>query len=260
MVPATPDTRAEDTAVLTAIDDIRGTLRHGLARPRRWSGSLRRQARAVRGSNTIEGITVIEDEGFAIVGQEDDQVALDPAWFAIKDYSDAMTYSQVRAATPDRALDESALIALHFMVQGYDLARGPGTYRRGDIHVRDKAASRTVYTGPDAGQVPDLVTEVLEELDRTGRDGGHPMIQGAMAHLNLVMIHPFADGNGRAPRILQSLMLYREQVLEAEFVSIEEYLGRHTAAYYEVLASVRGARWSPERSAVPWIEVVLTAH
>lgn len=262
MLHATPDTRPEDTAVLAAIDDIRGTLRHSLARPRRWSGSLRRQARAraVRGSNTIEGITVSEDEAFAIVGQEEDQVALDPTWFAIKGYSDAMTYSQVLGASPDRVLDESALLALHFMVQGYDLTLGPGTYRRGDIHVRDEDASRTVYTGPDAERVPELMAEYVRALDRMVRDGVHPMIQGAMAHLNLVMIHPFADGNGRMSRILQSLMLYREQVLEAEFVSIEEYLGHHTHQYYEVLAAVGGGRWSPERSAVPWIEFVLTAH
>ncbi|HRN30524.1 MAG TPA: Fic family protein, partial [Terrimesophilobacter sp.] len=32
-------------------------------------------------------------------------------------------------------------------------------------------------------------------------------IRAAMAHLNLVMIHPFRDGNGRVARCLQSLIL-----------------------------------------------------
>ena len=31
------------------------------------------------------------------------------------------------------------------------------------------------------------------------------VIQAAMAHLNLVMIHPFSDGNGRMSRCLQAL-------------------------------------------------------
>lgn len=61
-------------------------------------------------------------------------------------------------------------------------------------------------------------------------------------------------------RIVQSLMPYREQVTDAEFVSIEECLGRNTAAYYEVLARVDGGRWSPDRDASEWVEFVLTAH
>lgn len=49
---------------------------------------------------------------------------------------------------------------------------------------------------------------------------------------------------------MQSLMLYREGVDEAEFVSIEEYLGRDTRGYYDVLAEVGGGRWDPGGSAL----------
>jgi Fic family protein len=49
-----------------------------------------------------------------------------------------------------------------------------------------------------------------------------------MAHLNLVMIHPFRDGNGRMARCLQSVVLAREGVLSPVFMSVEEYLGRNT--------------------------------
>ena len=54
-----------------------------------------------------------------------------------------------------------------------------------------------------------------------------------MAHLNLVMIHPFEDGNGRMSRALQSLVLARDHIVAPEFASIEEYLGRNTPAYYQ---------------------------
>ena len=51
MLHAVPDLTAVDAAVLHAIDEIRHGLRHALARPRRWNGTLRRQAqaRSVRG-------------------------------------------------------------------------------------------------------------------------------------------------------------------------------------------------------------------
>jgi hypothetical protein len=81
-----------------------------------------------------------------------------------------------------------------------------------------------------------------------------------MGHLNLVMIHPFSDGNGRMGRCLQTLILARERILGAMFCSIEEYLGRNTEDYYSVLAEVGGGSWSPGRDARAWIRFCLTAH
>jgi Fic family protein len=81
-----------------------------------------------------------------------------------------------------------------------------------------------------------------------------------MSHLNLVMIHPFADGNGRMGRALQTFVLAREGIGEPEFSSIEEYLGRNTQDYYNVLGDVGAGSWHPERSARNWIRFCLTAH
>lgn len=40
-----------------------------------------------------------------------------------------------------------------------------------------------------------------------------PLVAGAMAHLDLVMVHPFKDGNGRMARATQTLVLAREGIL-----------------------------------------------
>jgi Fic family protein len=81
-----------------------------------------------------------------------------------------------------------------------------------------------------------------------------------MAHLNLAMIHPFRDGNGRMARCLQSLVLARGKVLAPVFMSIEEYLGRNTQSYYDILAEVGRGSWQPENDARPWLRFILTAH
>jgi hypothetical protein len=91
-------------------------------------------------------------------------------------------------------------------------------------------------------------------------DGSPPLIRAAMAHLNLVMIHPFRDGNGRMSRCLQTLVLARERILPKEFSSIEEYLGANTDSYYRVLARVGQGRWNPEGDARPWVRYCLEAH
>jgi len=44
------------------------------------------------------------------------------------------------------------------------------------------------------------------------------------------------------------------------FSSIEEYLGRNTQDYYNVLADVGQGSWNPENDARPWVRFCLTAH
>ena len=88
----------------------------------------------------------------------------------------------------------------------------------------------------------------------------HALIKTAMAHLNLVLIHPFSDGNGRMARCLQTLVLAREGIINTEFSSIEEYLGRNTQAYYDVLARTAEGTWHPRNSTKAWIRFNLTAH
>ncbi|MHB1818740.1 MAG: Fic family protein [Streptosporangiaceae bacterium] len=106
-------------------------------------------------------------------------------------------------------------------------------------------------------QVPRLVAELAELLNGPCEQR---IVLASMAHLNLVMIHPFRDGNGRMARCLQSLVLARGGVLAPVFMSIEEYLGRNTQQYYDVLAEVGRGSWHPESSARPWVRFTLTAH
>jgi Fic family protein len=103
------------------------------------------------------------------------------------------------------------------------------------------------------------MTEVIGWLDHGDVDT-HVAVRAAMAHVHLVSVHPFRDGNGRISRILQSLVLAREGLLAPEIVSIEEYLGRNTDAYYAALQKVQGGSYQPERDAAPWVQFCVQAH
>jgi Fic family protein len=88
----------------------------------------------------------------------------------------------------------------------------------------------------------------------------HVVVRAAMAHLHVVSVHPFRDGNGRISRIVQSLVLARVGLLTPEFSSIEEYLGHHTQEYYAVLRQVQAGSYQPQRDAAPWVRFCVTAH
>lgn len=119
--------------------------------------------------------------------------------------------------------------------------------------------SIAAYTAPDADAVPGLMAELVAWLETP--DGTHPLIRAAMAHLHLVSIHPWADGNGRMSRSLQTLMIAREGVLAPEFSSIEAWLGRpgNTWEYYQVLQR-RGSEYRPDQDVAEWIRFNLTAY
>src|SRR3546814_14964435 len=81
------------------------------------------------------------------------------------------------------------------MMTEYDLDASPGLWRPRGIWIRNEASGDIVYEGPDHELVPGLVEELVEDLQA---DSDVPvMVRAAMSHLNLVMIHPFRDGNGR---------------------------------------------------------------
>lgn len=249
-----------EARVLAEVDDLKRALRWQLHEPRRWVGSLRRLslARAIQGSNSIEGYEAGLDDAVDVAAGEDPLGADEETRLALQGYRQAMTYVLQLAEDPDFEYSEQLLKGLHYMMTSYALKNRPGRWRAGAIYVRNDQTGEIVHEGPDIDEVPPLLKELVGQLNRDSRD--EDIVRAAMAHLNLVMVHPFRDGNGRMARCLQSLVLARCGVLSPVFMSVEEYLGRNTQAYYDVLARVGGGSWQPERDTRPWIRFMLTAH
>jgi len=219
-------------------------------------------ARGIRGSNSIEGYNVTVEDAIAAIEGEEPLDATAEAWAAIQGYRTAMTYVLNLANDPHFTYSADLLRGLHFMMMQHDLSKNPGRWRPGPIYVHDDERNETVYEGPDAELVPRLVDEIVLDLSDTDPGGATvpAIVRAAMGHLNLVMIHPFSDGSGRMGRCLQTLILARTGILAPQFSSIEEYLGRNTRPYYDVLAAVGAGAWHPERDPRPWIRFCLTAH
>ena len=260
MLFQTPELTERELGVIAEIDAFAEKLRLRLHEPHRWYGSLRRSqfARAVQGSNSIEGYDAALDDAAAIELGEEPLDADEETRLAIRGYCDALTYVLQMATEPDFQYGEQLLKSLHFMMTSYSLKNRPGLWRAGVIFVRDESTGGIVYEGPEVDDVPRLMKELASYLNVD--TDCPPLVHAGMAHLNLVMIHPFRDGNGRMGRCLQTLVLARQGIISPVFSSIEEYLGRNTPDYYKVLAEVGRGRWKPEGDARPWVQFTLTAH
>ena len=249
-----------DLGVVDQIKTAKANLAHALSVPRRWSGLLRRSliGRAIRGSNSIEGYRIeLPDVVAAATGESVDADV--PTMQATEGYRRAMTYMLQLSRDPHFQWSEQVIKGLHYMMMEHEWDKSPGQWRPGPVFVFDEEKQEQVYEGPDFTLVPALMAELLESL--VGADDAVPdLVQGAMAHLNLTMIHPFRDGNGRMARCLQTLVLGRSGILEPPFSSIEEYLGVHQYPYYDVLSKVGRGAWHPENSARPFVRFCIRAH
>jgi Fic family protein len=256
----TPAPTEEGLGVIALIDELRDEMKHRVnMEPRRWTGGLRRvlDALAVQGSNSIEGYNATLSDVVAAADGDAPLDANEATRLAVGGYQDAMTYVLQLTHDPTAVIDEGLLRSLHFMMLKHDLSKNPGRWRPGDIYVRREDTQEIVYRGPQQDLIPDLIAAMLEELEHSEAPA---LIRAAMAHLNLVMIHPYSDGNGRMARCLQTLVLAREQIFAPVFSSIEEYLGRNTRDYYAILAEVGEGEWHPASDARPWVRFCLTAH
>ncbi|GAA2628533.1 Fic family protein [Paractinoplanes durhamensis] len=259
-----PALDADDLRVLGELDAMRAELGVQLRAKPHWEGQLRRSlfAAAIQGSNTIENITISNSDARALVehapmsasaGEETQQ--------AVAGYRDAMTYVQQTPLMGFFEYSETLLSALHFMITKYQPGKWPGRYRAGGIYVTSADRLEPAYTGPDADLVSGLMGELIEWL-RDGDPDAPAYARAAMAHLNLVGIHPWRDGNGRTARAVHTLVLARTGELLSEFSSIEEWLGEqiNTVQYYAALRSVQQGTFEPGRDAHSWLRFVLTAH
>jgi Fic family protein len=228
--------------------------------PLRWVGSLRRSsmAKAIQGSNTIEGYHATLDQAIGAIENEP-PAEYTETWMATKGYRDALSYILQASRDPYFEFSKQFLKSLHFMMVGHEIDKKPGQWRTSNVYVVNQQTGETVYEAPDAGMVNELVEELVAGLKPAVTKTWAPL-EGAMAHLNLTMIHPFKDGNGRMARALQTLVIARAGMTDPVLCSIEEWLGHNTQEYYDVLASVGQGKWSPKNDCLPWIRFCLKAH
>ena len=262
MIYEYPTLEPLDAEVLGMIREQRKLLRYQVGQnPLRWDGFLRKNtfARALQGSNSIEGYNADLSEAVAIIDDERPETLEQETIRALEGYRKAMTYIMRIHADPYTQINAQFIRSLHYMMIDYDMTKLPGQWRSSTIYVVHEPSGDTVYEGPDASEVPKLMNELVAQINSAATVDSSTVL-AAMVHLNLAMIHPFKDGNGRMARALQTLVISQNGASSPTFCSIEEWLGRNTQAYYDILKEVGQGSWHPKNSALRWVRFCLRAH
>lgn len=113
--------------------------------------------------------------------------------------------------------------------------KSPGEYRRHQVWIGGDRPSRARFVPPPAKDV----ARCMRELEAFLKSDAHPLLKAALAHVQLETIHPFRDGNGRAGRLLVSLLLCSSGLLREPLLYLSTYLKAHRREYYDRLQAVR---------------------
>jgi len=122
--------------------------------------------------------------------------------------------------------------------KGRGSSQAPGEFRNSQNWIGGTRPGNAAFVPPPAEQVLECMGKL--ELFLHNQPKATPSLQkAALAHVQFETIHPFLDGNGRLGRLLITLILCEQKVLQAPMLYLSLYFKTHRKYYYELLNNVR---------------------
>ncbi len=213
---------------------------------------LRQRAwiRTIHGTARIEGNTLSDVEVEALLRGEGSTRISEKEAREIIGTREALTLVD-RLAKEQVLPDEAIIRELHRRVLwNQSPLLTPGEYRRGENRVVD-ASGNPIFRTPPSGDVPELMRDFARWLS-TAANRHAPPVVAALAHLELVAIHPFNDGNGRTARAVARLILVRHGYALNGLVSLDAQLDLDRLAYFAAIRQAIGQDYAPNYDATPF--------
>lgn len=189
-----------------------------------------------RASSEIENIVTTTDKLFRNVEHEEHA---DPATKEALRYSRALL--EGFKALSEHPLSRRTAERICSTIKGVDMRvrTVPGTA------LVNSADNRTIYT-PPVGE--NLLRDLLADWERFIHNEPQldPLVRLSIAHYQFEAIHPFTDGNGRAGRVINSLLLIQDGLLTLPILYLSRYIIGNHADYYHLLQKVTSDQaWEP---------------
>jgi Fic family protein len=122
--------------------------------------------------------------------------------------------------------------------KGRGASQTPGEFRRTQNWIGGTRPGNAAFVPPPAEQMLDCMGK-LELFLHNQPETTSTLLKAALAHVQFETIHPFLDGNGRLGRLLITLLLWEEKILQEPMLYLSLYFKSHRQYYYELLDDVR---------------------
>jgi len=182
-------------------------------------------------SSKIEGTkTNIAD---VLIKEEDISPEKRDDWNEVQNYINAINYSIAqleKLPISNRLIRNTHKVLLQSVRGG---KKNPGEFRKSQNWI-GATLKDAVYIPPPHSSVPDLMTDL--ELFLNDRKIFTPhLIRIAIAHYQFETIHPFLDGNGRIGRLLITLYLVSNGILNKPSLYLSDFFEKNRTYYFDNL-------------------------
>ena len=109
-----------------------------------------------------------------------------------------------------------------------------GFLREKPVIVNDPRIGQPVYLPPDVTDVKPLI-EDLVEFTNNNKESIDPLILAGIFHKQMVIIHPFMDGNGRTTRLVTKVLLAAMGLNTFNLFSFENYYNNNVTKYFQTV-------------------------
>lgn len=186
-------------------------------------------------SSQIEGTkTNIED---VLIKEEDISPEKRDDWNEVQNYINAINYSIVqleKLPISNRLIRNTHKVLLQ-SVRGEK--KNPGEFRKSQNWM-GATLKDAIYIPPHQSSVLDLMTDLELFLNNQKLLTPH-LIRIAIAHYQFETIHPFLDGNGRIGRLLITLYLVSNDILNKPSLYLSDFFEKNRTHYFDNLMIAR---------------------
>ena len=151
----------------------------------------------------------------------------------ILNYNQALILLNERMNQGSTTITNDLILQIHSQVTaGLLPAHETGKFRQKPVVVKDPRTGNVVYLPPDHDQVNRLVTELVDYVNTNARRVD-PLILAGIFHKQMVIIHPFMDGNGRTTRLATKVLLAKMGLNTFNLFSFENYYNQNVTKYFQ---------------------------
>lgn len=200
-------------------------------------------------SSRIEGTQTNMDE--AMLPLEEIKPERRNDWQEVKNYMNALNEAIIDLKSlplSSRLIKKTHKILLQSVRGDHKL---PGEYRTSQNWIGGTTLDDAVFIPPQHLLVNSLMSD-LEKFLNNDEISVPALIRIAIAHYQFETIHPFLDGNGRIGRLMITLFLVSEGILDKPLLYLSTYFEKNKGLYYDNLSLVRS-----KSDMIQWIKYFL---